>query len=78
MSLSDQEKTELFNCIKDNTVMLGRVDERLKSGEKKFDNIESRLDECEKTTSSVKTLTKTILILSPIILTAIGLYQHYY
>lgn len=74
MSWSDQEKTELFKCVQDNTVMLARVDERLKSGEKKFVAIESRLNVCEKTTSSIKTLAKTFIILIPIGISAYGLW----
>ena len=79
MSLSDDEKKDLFKCIKANTVMLGRVDERLKSGEKKFKDIEIRLRGCEQTTSSIKTLTKAALIIAPFLFTLLGtLFGLYY
>lgn len=77
MSLSDPEKVELFRCIRDNTSVLSRVEQRLKSGDEKFLNIEDRLKKCEGTTSRIKFLTKTIIIISPFILAAMGVYIQY-
>ena len=42
MAFSDQEKTRLFDKLEEHSVCLGRIEERLRSGDEKFKGISKR------------------------------------
>lgn len=47
-------ESDILKCINENTVMLARVDERLKYGDEEFEKVDVRLKVCEKTVFTTK------------------------